>query len=286
MGFKHVNGFLNDFKLKKDKEELLPILAENLVEVEDYYFRKGHKDRETVDRLFDKMESKKFFKCLKALFEEGALDEGVPVIITNFIERRGDKEGGDEYKELIEKYIKLVNKLVKDKVKELVKETGIDKDVAKEVIVVVPGEDYINDKFVGIYVNRVCKKLYALAKDNTVELSSKQLKKMFKYLFKEELIYDAAVQVLLEKREVMKNFNESQLGVWNTLTEFALKTLNKLDKQELKAKILRYCERRNNDENDVARRIVLSQIDPDEYPTLSKVVGKLKEKEEDLAKYL
>lgn len=281
MGFKQVKEFLNEFKLKKNKEQLVPILADYLVDIEDYYFKKGHKDRETVEKLFEKMNNKKFVKCLKVLQKEEILDEGVPVIITNFIERKGSEL--DE--ELVNDYIKVVNKILKEKVKKLSEKLGIEKDIVKDILVVVPGDDYIEDRIVGIYVGRVCRKLYILAK-NDLNLNIKQIKKMFKFLFKEELIYDVAVQILLEKKEYMKNFDEKQIAIWNTLTDFALKTLNNLNKNELREKIVRYCKRRSNDERDVARRVSLSQIDKDSYPTLYKVVNKLKEKNEDLAKFL
>lgn len=281
MGFKQVKEFLNEFKLKKNKEQLVPILADYLVDIEDYYFKKGHKDRETVEKLFEKMNNKKFVKCLKVLQKEEILDEGVPVIITNFIERKGSEL--DE--ELVNDYIKVVNKILKEKVKKLSEKLGIEKDIVKDILVVVPGDDYIEDRIVGIYVGRVCRKLYILAK-NDLNLNIKQIKKMFKFLFKEELIYDVAVQILLEKKEYMKNFDEKQIAIWNTLTDFALKTLNNLNKDELREKIVRYCKRRSNDERDVARRVSLSQIDKDSYPTLYKVVNKLKEKNEDLAKFL
>lgn len=284
MGFKQVNEFLSDFKLKKDVEQLVPMLADNLIEIENYYFRKGHKDRETVDRLFEKMSSKKFVKCLKVLQKDGVLDEGIPVIITNFIERNKELD-----EELVMKYIKIVDKILGDKIKGLSKKVGIDEDIARDILVVVPGEEYIEDKFVGIYVGRVCRKLYTLVKDTNetnIELSPKQIKKMFKFLFKKELIYDAAIQILLEKKDAVKNFNESQLAIWNALTDFALKTLDDLKKDELREKIKRYCVRRARDENDSARRIVLSQIDEEEYPTLSKVVNKMKEKDEEFAKFL
>lgn len=281
MGFKQVKEFLNEFKLKKNKEQLVPILADYLVDIEDYYFKKGHKDRETVEKLFEKMNNKKFVKCLKVLQKEEILDEGVPVIITNFIERKGSEL--DE--ELVNDYIKVVNKILKEKVKKLSEKLDIEKDIVKDILVVVPGDDYIEDRIVGIYVGRVCRKLYILAK-NDLNLNIKQIKKMFKFLFKEELIYDVAVQILLEKKEYMKNFDEKQIAIWNTLTDFALKTLNNLNKDELREKIVRYCKRRSNDERDVARRVSLSQIDKDSYPTLYKVVNKLKEKNEDLAKFL
>lgn len=281
MGFKQVKEFLNEFKLKKNKEQLVPILADYLVDIEDYYFKKGHKDRETVEKLFEKMNNKKFVKCLKVLQKEEILDEGVPVIITNFIERKGSEL--DE--ELVNDYIKVVNKILKEKVEKLSEKLGIEKDIVKDILVVVPGDNYIEDRIVGIYVGRVCRKLYILAK-NDLNLNIKQIKKMFKFLFKEELIYDAAVQILLEKKEYMKNFDEKQIAIWNTLTDFALKTLNNLDKDELREKIVRYCKRRSHDERDVARRVSLSQIDKDSYPTLYKVVNKLKEKNEDLAKFL
>lgn len=274
-----VKSFLEEWKPKKDKGELLELLSNELPSLEEFYFFKGHKVRETVDKIYDKMASPKFPKCLKKIMKDQELDAGVATIIADFLERKGSELP----EELVTMYAELVDKLLKSRVKKLTKKVGIDPNIAKDVLVVVPGDEYINDRFVGIFVGRVCRKLYVLARETGLEIKeTKQLKKLFKFLFKDELINDVAVAILLEKKETMKNFNDKQVEIWNALTNFALDTLNGLEKDDLKNYLVTFAERRMRDyekNRDAARRVQLTQIADESYSRIAKVVSKLQEKE-------
>lgn len=280
-----VKSFLEDWKPKKDKKELQELLGNELPALEAFYFSKGHKEREIVDEIYSKMSSPKFPKCLKKLMKEQELDAGVATIIADFLERKGSELP----EELVTLYAELVDKLLKDSVKKLSKKVGIEPDVAKDVLVVVPGDEYINDRFVGIFVGRVCRKLYLLARETGLNLKeTKQLKKLFKFLFKDELLNDVAVAILLEKKEFMKNFNDKQVEIWNALTNFALDTLNGLEKEDLRNYLVTFAERRMRDyekNRDAARRVQLTQLADDTYSRIAKVVSKLQEKEK-YAKFL
>lgn len=282
-----VKEFLKDWKTKKvkemDKDDRTLLLYENIPSIVEFYIKKGHREQEEVNKLFDRMESKVFAKTLLRILktaDETPVELGMATVITDFLEKR--KQNLDE--EMIELYTKAVDKILKKRIKKLHKKLGLDKDLLKELLVVVADKDAISDdRFVGIYVQRMTRKLYVIARENELALNdTKSIKKLFKSLFNEELLNSIAVNILLERKDMVRNFNENQLAIWNTLTNFALDTIEKNKKKEIKELIEYYVVRRAKDAQkgrDSARRIQFAQISEEECPKIYTVYEQLAEKE-------
>ena len=286
---------IKEMKIKKMKaSELAELIDNNQNELIEFYVKQGHRQKsaDVVNELYNRMLSPKFAKALKKIIKnsEEGLENGFVVIINGFIEKFHKHEEMTE--ELLTEYTEIINKILKKRIKEVSKKVDIDKDIIKELLVIVPNPECVSDdKFAGIYSQRMLRKLYILSADTEIGLEdTKMIKKMFKSLFAKNIIDLIAINVLLEKKEYMKNFNEKQLAVWNLFTDFALEVVNGEDKEHIIELLEYYCQRRAADakkERDAARRISLNSIDAEAYPRLAKGVKKfMKNGKENLTKYL
>jgi hypothetical protein len=280
MGMKE---FTKEWKPKKmDKDERVRVLSDSIPGIVTYYIKKGHRDQDAVNELFDKMEDEKLAKTLlKVLKEDDAenIDLGLATVVADFLERRHDKIG----EEIVTMYDDAINKILKKRIKKVSKKLDLEKDIVKELLVIVPDKEAISDeRFVGIYSQKITRKLYALAKDIDLGLDeTKQVKKLFKELFDENLIEAIAANILLERKENIKNFNDKQTAVWNLMTSFALETIEALKKKDIRELLEYYIGRRQKDAEkgrDFARRVQLSQVSED-YEKILSVVEDMSEKE-------
>jgi len=279
-----IKEFVRDWKPKKmSKDDRTYMLYDNIPAMVSFYIKRGHADQDTVNKLFDKMEDPKFPKTLLRILktqDETPVELGMAVVIADFLERRHAKV--DE--ETLGMYDESVTKILKPRMKKLSKKLGLEKDILKELLVVVPDTDVMSDKkFIGIYVMKMLRRLYILAKDTDLGLEDvKTVKKLFKALFGDDQIDNIAINVLLERKEGMKNFGDRQLAVWNLMTSFALETLEDHKKKEIKEMLEHYIGRRAKDAEkgrDFARRVQLSQVAEDNYPKLAAAVEDLCEKD-------
>jgi len=292
-----VKELIKNMKLKDMKaSELAEMISENQTELIDFYVKQGHrvKNADTVNKLYEKMLSPKFVKALKKIVknkdENGGLETGFVVIINGFIEKNHKNENLTE--EMLTDYSEIIDKTLKGRVKEVTKKVDLDKEIIKELLVIVPDVGCIsNEKFTGIYSQRMLRKLYIISADRETGLTeTKQIKKLFKVLFGKNILDLIAINVLLEKKEYMKNFNERQIAIWNLFTDFALEFIDGEEKDHITELLEYYCTRRRADagkDRDGARRISLTNIDEEKYPRLAKAIKKFnKNGKESLTKYL
>lgn len=267
---------------KMDKNELAYLIYEHQGEIIEFYIKKNHiqKFNDVFAELYKKMNSKKFVKALKLILkdDEMSLDCGFAVVIAAFIAKTCSNE--DASAEIMEEYKAIINKLLKKRVKEIKSKTDIDPEVITELLIIAPSRDYISDdKFVGIYSQKMLKKLYYMASNKELNIeNTKQIKKLFKAIFGKELIDLIAINILLEKKETLKNMNEKQIEIWNLMTTFALEVIESQKKGHIIELLEYYCRRRFNDtkkQNDAARRIQLKSINAEQYPVTSKAVNKM-----------
>lgn len=283
-------------KINKMKTgELAATIYENQDKIVDFYTRKAHlkESAEIINELYSKMNNEKFVKALnkirKSDDEEVKLNIGLSVIIAGFIEKKhNDPETSEE---IIEAYTNLISKLLKTRIKEVNKKLNLDNDLIADMLLIVPEKSYIkNHKIVGIYSQKMLRKLYILSQDKDIGINDiKTIKKLFKRLIGENLYDLIAVNILLEKKEFLKNFNEKQQAIWNLMTNFALDTIESQDKKHIGELIEYYVSRRKRDaknDRDSARRISLSSIDAEQYPKTAKVISKLVKSNSDIEKYL
>lgn len=294
-----MKNFIMDLKPKKmDVSDLAYMIDENQKDLVDFYVKHGFKmkNAETINMLYEKMLNPKFAKALKKVAKNGeegswtGLDYGFIMIINGFIEKTHSNEKMTD--ELLANYTNIINKVLKFKINKISKTVDIDKDIVKELLVVVPDKACVNnERAVGFYTAKMLRKMYIIAAQKDLGLDdTKKIKDLFKKLFGKKLIDVVAVNMLLEKKEYMKNFNENQTTMWNLITEFALEVIESQDKEHIVELIEYYCERRKSDferNRDSARRISLNSIDSEKYPKLAKRISKFtKDGKESLIKFL
>ena len=275
--------------------EIAYLIDENQHDLIEFYIKHGFrtKNADTLNALYSKMLKPKFAKALKKIVksEDGAgLNEAFVVIINGFIEKNHNNENMDA--ELLENYTWIINKLLKSRMKDIRKSVELDKDIIKELLVIVPNQECVSsEKATGFYSQKMLRKLYIISKDKETGIdSTKTIKKLFKNIFGKKILDLIAINILLEKKEYMKNFNETQIATWNLFTEFALELINGEDKKHIDELLSYYCGRRKSDDGrgrDAARRISLTSIDEEKYPVLAKRISKFsKSEKENITKYL
>lgn len=283
-------------KMKKD--ELAKMIFENQADIVSFYINKGYnkKFKPVIDSLYSKMSCKKFPAALKLIIkrskkdEDIFLDPGFAVIINGYLEYALRLENSDDMSEVLDGYYDVIDSLLKKRAKKIADDIGIDADVVKEILVIAPSKEYISDdRFVGIYSQKMLRKLYLMAENTESEIgitTTKQVRKLFKKVFGEKLIDLIAVHILLEKKEYIKNYNEKQLAVWNLMTDFALETIEKQDKKHVGELLKYYAQRRSRDAEkgrDSARRISIATVNAEQYPKIAKAIEKMHDK---VKKYL
>lgn len=282
-----IKEILRDLKAKNfnqlGKDDRTYLLYDNIQEIVEFYIKKGHKAQNDVNELFERMENPKFAKTLLRILktpEHSPVDLGMATVIANFLERRHANLDED----LVAQYSEAIDKILKKRIKKLSKKTELNKDLLKELLVIVAEPEAIsNPQFIGIYVQRMMRKLYTLSKTEDLGLDDVDtMKKLFGQIFGKDLLNDVAINVLLERKEFIRNYNEGQKAMWNNITNFALDVLESNKKKELRELIEYYVMRRSKDaqkNNDSARRIQFSQISEEDYPKLVAVAAKLSEKD-------
>lgn len=296
--------FLKDF-MKGDKEDRMDILNDRLDGFVEYFLG-DFKNNPLKDEVYDLILSKKFAKALKRYIKEyTAPMELVLVIADSFGKIKNNSEESENNKELVTIYVSILNELLEKRVKKVVKATGLPETVAQNILIECPEE--ICDKKPQqqfMYIRRVIRKLYVIdtvykVEENSIEVSERILKteillKLFKTVFGDDLLDKVCSVILLENRKnanLCSNMSEESKLMWNAITDVALLTLNYSGKKKEIAVWLDryYVKRRMRDkdlENNVNRRINLTEIDEEKYPKVVKAVNYLIEENDSVEKYL
>lgn len=278
---------------KMKKGDVASVIYDTQEETIKFFIKRSHNRKvqeTTLAKLYKIMADEKFVKGLKAILKKGkkdkdiVLDPGYAVIINGFLEEN-NRSKLTEDTEILDGYYEVIDKLLLKKAEKIASKCDLDAKVVEELLLIAPSKEYISDKkFVGIYSQKMLRKLYILAQsaEENVITDTKQIKRLFKGIFDDKDLIDViAINILLEKKEFIKNYNEKQVYVWNRMTDFALDTIEKRDKDVIKSYIKYYIDRRMSDERkgkDAARRINLKSVMAENYPKIAKVVSKLPEK--------
>ena len=93
---------------------------------------------------------------------------------------------------------------------------------------------------------------------------------------------------LLERRDKLSTFNDSQKKLFNDITDYTLKSLEEMKKDDVFSVLKAYAETRRRDEaqkKDSQRRYYISSLPESDYPKIIKTVSKLVERYPDWKKY-
>jgi len=277
-----VKDLLKEWKPKKmNKDERIRVISDNLSDLTSFYIKRGFKEQDIVSVIFEKMMDLKFAKTLKKVIKDNKdndQDLAVVVLIYNFLERNHGKVEND----VNEIYCSIIDDLLKKKVKKIKKKVDLDESTIKELLAILPSRDMVeNERVVGIYVQRLIRKMYAMSKDVELKLDNKILKKLFMLLFNEEFLNIVVMEISLERKDIIRHLDDKQMVTWNILTNFILSYLEECKKKEIKERLTYFIDRRERDDKrgkDSARRIQFTQISSETYPKVSDVISNMKNK--------
>lgn len=294
----NIKEFLKVWNDKKELKEMSKgercnYVYEQLDEIVQFFLFKRFKEKELLEKLYDVFAMPKFVKTtakiVKDAKDEYAPDAAICLVISDFINARG--KGLDE--ELVAKYTKVISTLLSPQVKKLSKDTCLNEGAALAVVTTIPSKSIIkNAKYVARYVQNLERTLYALAnKFNedeeyvgipTEEFNTKTLKTIFKVLFDKEYKNAMLLAIALDRKSIITNFSNKQISLWNVFSDYLLRELEAMDKDDLKEFFTAYVEERAKDakENkDAARRFNFQQLQDDDCKSIKKVVSKMIEKD-------
>lgn len=196
-------------------------------------------------------------------------------------------EAQDEYKhinaynEAIRKLMKTANKIIKRPSKKLAYKSNVDAMICRQAYLDVPNPDFINKYQIGFYANKVLSNIYYTVSEYDVDLSRAKWNVFFREIFSEPNVVEVANYILLEGMSKIQDYKGSEVKeVWNDLTRFALDVLENSPEQIQSQMMDLYTKRVSRMfENNVSEiRTDLRNLDPEEYPHLSKVIAKYADK--------
>lgn len=147
-------------------------------------------------------------------------------------ERDRELENVDRFIDLTGKLNKYAGKIVKADAKIIAKKSGLDKEFVKYALKTNPNPKFINSNRIGFYLNQLLNELYTeLDIDEcTEDIRDIDWKYFFKEIYGRENLCDVATFILLEGAHRTKGFKTQRVRrIWDSLTAFALDTLENAD---------------------------------------------------------
>jgi hypothetical protein len=245
-----------------------------------------------AQKMLDRKFPEKLANVFKTMDKEGTLDSEGPVIASMIFEVL--EKNRNKFRDTEDEYLIMVDKLLKPRVTELSdsmkKKHRPSKTILREIALVIPTEEMVRSMTnLNALVATVNSKLYVQAEEwfkkgkdeessEESQFSIKGITKLFEAIYGEENINKVAIACLLEKRSIYNNIKSAEgKELWNEITNFALETLNDIDNVKDIDKLLgsytytRFLEY----ETDSGRRVILKDVDEDEYKTLAKSIKAL-----------
>lgn len=197
--------------------------------------------------------------------------------------RRSEKE--DKYEDIEKKfaYVKRINneflnKIIKGYAKKLSIKTGIPREVCMDVIKSIPEKTYINKNSVPDYLNIITDIIYS-GIDEYDDIEEIDWAPFFKMIvgeqFEKEVCIYLTAEVAGRIRRTWKN-SATVTKIWDSLTEYALETLEELTENDRNHMISIYkkivASMSGSSKNDL--RVDLTKIDDEIFPRIAKSVKK------------
>jgi hypothetical protein len=245
--------------------------------------------REKKDEIYTIISDPDFVAYLKKLLKDAELEfdnmQLIPMIVADMvsISNRYKSENPDAEVADLSNLVSVSKFILKKKIKKMVK-AGIDENLAFDVLSVIPNPKVLS-KSQYFHIRSLFNVLYEHAKSKEIDFS-----KLMKVLMKdgEQYIPSIISFALLERKEKVGGFNESQKKLFNDITEYCFRTMEGMKADDIRAILKAYCDTRKKDEaqnRDSNRRYYISSLPESDYPHITKAVEKMVAQNENLKKY-
>lgn len=257
--------------------------------------RYGHltEVKETREAIYAKLTDREFIKYLKKEIKSGGEFDNMellPNLIYDIMkeaqraiemELQENPDSKVEYD--LDDLIEISQLILKKKIKKLTK-AGIDENVAFDVLSIIP-DPVILKRSQYFHIRSLYTVLYEHAKKVEIDFG-----KLIKIVLKGAEDYTGSVITfaLLERKEKIANLSDGQRKLFTDITEWALKTLENMSKDEVNAVLKAYVDSRKRDEaqnRDTNRRYYLSSLPSEDYPRITKAMERIISRDESLKKY-
>lgn len=185
--------------------------------------------------------------------------------------------------EKISKYADVVTELadmaidvIKHDAKVTSKKSGIPKPLCKLAFNLVPDPIFISNSKVVVYLNMLLTHIYSDIDRRETDVDDIDWDEFFDELFGKSNRYEVASGILLESPNIIEKFGSKNVRVvWDSLTAWSLKCLDKCDDTTRGHMIELYLKRLGNavDSGVPSIRVDLRSISEKEYPRLTKTVS-------------
>ncbi|MDD3172104.1 MAG: hypothetical protein PHF63_00290 [Herbinix sp.] len=308
-----LKDFFSDLKKTKDYDlSLVDTLNSHSKDIIVFYFAKSFKDRDSLIKLFQKMTKKKFAKAFKDMYKDDP--ENFPIEFATIFEaliRMSNSQQSDLKMDsaVSDIYIDLINNTTKKMVKKINKKTLIGKELAKDLLLVVPSpkcfgfkkdefenSSYFKPNLALLYSRKLITKLLmqlnsssSINKEVILNMDTNRMENLFSLLMTEHALPYVAISILCERlpREVSNEYR----NLMTNMTTMALNLIESAGKTELKVILQVYMDQRDYSRKQNGGQldpkfIKLTEIDAEKYPRITKMVNKIIEKDGQTAKAL
>ena len=171
-----------------------------------------------------------------------------------------------------------INKMIKPYAKKISNRSGVPKDVCMDIIKNIPEKAYINKKQIGSYLNILTDILYT-GIDEYDEIDGIDWEPFFKALIGDAYAKDVAMYLTVEGAgRIERNWKNKRTvqDVWDSLTKYALDTLEELSSNDIDHMVELYkkivASMSGDEKNDL--RVDLTKVDDSIFPNIAKSVRK------------
>ena len=253
----------------------------------------GQADKDRLKKvLIKKSYAKTLYRVVKG--RQYDIDLTLVVVLSDILveERPKDDEVSDLVRDL---FLRIIEIMITKKTNELCKKCKIARPIVTNLILECPDDlerDCVPGNLKYYFINRLINKCYYIpdiVESNEISFDYGDIDRFVKLMTEilgEENIVKFAANILLEPRAKYDTLEENQIVMWDMLTRVALTIINDLDLIKQRGTTRRtitnlYIKRREmyvKKGQDVERRINLTEVNPDEYPSFGKAVEDILER--------
>lgn len=192
----------------------------------------------------------------------------------------------DDFQDDLFNILKVAQKIVKGKAKNLAHDTSLPKEICMSALFSVPSPDYLDQFKIGFYLKNLLGNIYGFVNMNAEEMDfdfdDVDWKLFFTAVFGKTRVPDVASLILLEGAGNIDKYKNAHYvrECWDSLTQFALKTLNHAPESVRDQMIELYLKRLNKmlADHSIDLRVDLRTIDNFRFENLADTIIKYKSK--------